>query len=172
MRPEALSEIAELCGVTVAEVRGAATFYDMLHVEPVGTYLVAVCTNIACMLGGALELLEHAESTLGVRAGGHDDRRCVHPARGRVPGRLRPHAVRAGQPPLRRRATPEDFDTLVEDLARRPALGRRFRGHGTLVRVRRSVGLQADRAVIKAERAVAARGPRTPRAAANGEKKA
>ena len=35
--PEALSEIGELCGVTAAEVRGTATFYDMLHVEPVGT---------------------------------------------------------------------------------------------------------------------------------------
>ena len=65
-----MSEIAELCGVTAAEVRGTATFYDMLHTEPVGTYVVAVCTNIACLLGGALELLEHAESTLGVRAGG------------------------------------------------------------------------------------------------------
>src|ERR1700681_3720735 len=59
LRPEAVSEIAELCGVTAAEVRGTATFYDMLYVEPVGRYVVAVCTNIACMLGGALELLEH-----------------------------------------------------------------------------------------------------------------
>ena len=70
LRPEAVSEIAELCGVTAAEVQGTATFYDMLHTEPVGTYVVSVCTNIACMLGGALELLEHAEETLGVRAGG------------------------------------------------------------------------------------------------------
>ena len=53
LRPEAMSEIAELCGVTAAEVKGTATFYDMLHTEPVGKYLVAVCTNIACMLGGA-----------------------------------------------------------------------------------------------------------------------
>ena len=70
LRPEAMEEIAELCGVTAAEVRGTATFYDMLHTEPVGTYVVSVCTNIACMLGGALELLEHAEASLGVRAGG------------------------------------------------------------------------------------------------------
>ena len=69
LTPGAVGDIAELCGVTAAEVQGTATFYDMLHTEPVGTYAVAVCTNIACMLGGALELLEHAESTLGVRAG-------------------------------------------------------------------------------------------------------
>ena len=53
LRPEAVEEIAELCGVTAAEVRGTATFYDMLHTEPVGTYVVSLCTNIACMLGGA-----------------------------------------------------------------------------------------------------------------------
>ncbi len=70
LRPEAISEIGELCGVTAAEVRGTATFYDMLHTEPVGRYVVSLCTNIACLLGGALELLEHAQSTLGVRAGG------------------------------------------------------------------------------------------------------
>ena len=74
--PEAMSEIAELCGVTAAEVRGTATFYDMLHTEPVGTYVVSVCTNIACLLGGALELLDHAESTLGVRAGGRRPTAC------------------------------------------------------------------------------------------------
>ncbi len=70
LRPEAMEEIAELVGVTAAEVRGTATFYDMLHTEPVGAHVVSVCTNIACLLGGAVELLEHAESSLGVRAGG------------------------------------------------------------------------------------------------------
>ena len=70
LTPEAMEEIAELVGVTPAEVRGTASFYDMLHTEPVGRYLVSVCTNIACLLGGAEELLEHAERRLGVRAGG------------------------------------------------------------------------------------------------------
>jgi len=55
LHPEAMEEIAELCKCSAAEVRGTATFYDMLHTEPVGTYALSVCTNIACMLGGALE---------------------------------------------------------------------------------------------------------------------
>jgi hypothetical protein len=42
----------------------------MFFTHPVGTYLVSVCTNIACLLNGGQELLEHAEETLGVRAGG------------------------------------------------------------------------------------------------------
>ena len=53
-------EIAELTGTTPAEVRGTASFYDLLHLEPVGTYVVGICTNIACLLAGGIELLEHA----------------------------------------------------------------------------------------------------------------
>ena len=50
LQPDAMEEIAELVGVTTAEVRGTATFYDMLHTEPVGRYVLAFCTNITCML--------------------------------------------------------------------------------------------------------------------------
>ena len=57
---EAMEEIGELCGVSSAEVYGTATFYDMLFTEPVGTHVIAICTNIACLLDGAYELFEHA----------------------------------------------------------------------------------------------------------------
>ena len=70
LTPEAMEDIAALVGVTPAEVLGTASFYDMLHTEPVGTHVVAVCTNIACLLGGAAELLEHAEASLGINTGG------------------------------------------------------------------------------------------------------
>ncbi len=67
---EAMAHLAELVGVTPAEVRGTCTFYEMFKLHPVGTYMVNVCTNIACQLLGGEELLEHAEKTLGVRPGG------------------------------------------------------------------------------------------------------
>ncbi len=70
LTPGAMEDVAALVGVTPAEVYGTATFYDMLHIVPVGTYLVSICTNIACLLDGAIELLEHAEHSLGVKAGG------------------------------------------------------------------------------------------------------
>ena len=66
---DAMQHIADLVGLTAAEVMGTATFYDMLFTEPVGRWLVSVCTNIACLLNGGYELLEHAEGKLGVRAG-------------------------------------------------------------------------------------------------------
>ena len=174
LTPEATSEIAELCGVTAAEVQGTATFYDMLHTEPVGTYAVAVCTNIACLLGGALELLEHAEATLGVRAGGTtpDGVFTLHEAEcladcDKTPCVQVNHRYVGAQ-------TPATFDVLVDDL-RAGRLSDTIPNHGTLVRVRRSVGLQADRDAVKAERAAvsqeqAARAATA--AAADGEKKA
>jgi NADH-quinone oxidoreductase subunit E len=67
---DAMVHIAELVGVTPAEVLGTCTFYEMFKREPVGRYLVTICTNISCMLLGADDLLEHAERALGVKAGG------------------------------------------------------------------------------------------------------
>ena len=173
LRPEAMAEIGELCGVTAAEVQGTASFYDMLHTEPVGRYVVAVCTNIACLLGGALELLEHAESTLGVRAGGTTpdgvftlhEAECLADCDKTVCVQVNHRYVGA--------QSPETFDTLVDDL-RAGRLDDTVPPHGTLVRVRRSVGLQADRAAVATERAREAEA-RTARAAAgagSGERKA
>jgi NADH-quinone oxidoreductase subunit E len=164
LRPEAMAEIAELVGVTAAEVRGTATFYDMLHTEPVGTYVVSVCTNIACLLGGATELLEHAESALGVRAGGTtpdgvftlEESECLADC-DRTPCVQVNHRYVGAQ-------TNESFDRLLGDL-RAGSLADTVPPHGTLIRVRRTVGLQADIKAVAAERAATARA-QTERASA------
>jgi NADH-quinone oxidoreductase E subunit len=173
LTPEAISEIGEICGVTAAEVKGTASFYDMLHTEPVGKYVVAVCTNIACLLGGALELLEHAESTLGVRAGGTTpdgvftlhEAECLADCDRTVCVQVNHRYVGA--------QSPGTFDALVDDL-RTGRLDETVPPHGTLVRVRRSVGLQADRAAIVAERAreAGAKAARATATAGAGENKA
>src|SRR3546814_746173 len=66
---DAMVHIAELVGVTPAEVVGTCSFYEMFKREPIGDYLVNVCTNIACMLMGGEELLHHLEDRLGIRSG-------------------------------------------------------------------------------------------------------
>ena len=168
LRPEAMEEIAELVGVTPAEVRGTATFYDMLHTEPVGTYLVSVCTNIACLLGGGLELLEHAEEHLGIRAGGTtpdgtvtlEEAECLADC-DRAPCVTVNHRYVGAQ-------SPQTFDRLIEDL-RAGRLSGDIPPHGTLVRVRRSGGLQADPARVEAERAAMAEAQAARAAAQGGE---
>ena len=165
LRPEAMAEIGDLCGVTAAEVQGTASFYDMLHLEPVGTYVLSVCTNIACLLDGALELLDHAESVLGVRAGGSTadgvftlhEAECLADCDKTVCVQVNHRYVGA--------QTPETFDALLDDL-RAGRLADTVPPHGTLVRVRRSTGLQADRAAVAAERSAMAEA-QAPRAAAS-----
>ena len=66
---DAMEQIAELVGITPAEVYGTASFYEMFKFHAVGTYVVGVCTNISCMLLGGEELLAHCEKSLGVRSG-------------------------------------------------------------------------------------------------------
>lgn len=66
----AMVHLAELVGVTPAEVIGTCTFYEMFKRQPVGRYVVNICTNIACQLLGAEDLLHHAEHRLGVKSGG------------------------------------------------------------------------------------------------------
>jgi NADH-quinone oxidoreductase subunit E len=67
--PEALREVAEALEVTPADAQAVASFYDMLHLEPVGRHLVEVCTNLSCALVGAQQVLEAFEEELGVAPG-------------------------------------------------------------------------------------------------------
>jgi NADH-quinone oxidoreductase subunit E len=140
---EAMVHVAELLDLTPAEVRGTATFYDMLFTEPVGKYLISICTNIACLLCGGYELLEHAEDTLEVASGGTtadgvftvEEVECI--------------ALCGNAPCLTVNwrffgdMTAEKFDRLVDDLAT-GQLDDTVPAHGTLCRVRRSVGLVAN----------------------------
>jgi NADH-quinone oxidoreductase E subunit len=152
LTPEAVAEIADIVGLTPAEVVGTASFYDMLHTEPVGRYLVTVCTNIACMLRGAYELLEHAEEHLGVRAGSTtadglftlEEAECLADC-GRAPVCQVNHRFFGD-------LTPESFDALVDDL-RAGRLADTVPPHGTLVRIRRQGGLRVDDDTIRTERA-------------------
>ena len=55
-------------GIPSSEVYGAATSYSELRTVRPGTYVVRVCTGLACRLAGALDLLSAAEAGLGVSA--------------------------------------------------------------------------------------------------------
>ena len=135
---DAMEHIAELIGVTPAEVLGTCSFYEMFKREPVGDYLVNVCTNISCMLLGGEELLHHLEGRLGIKPGSTtadgtftlEDVECI--------------AACTEAPCLQvnyryfHNVTLEDADTLIDDLRH----GRRAHEvpkHGTLARVRQQI---------------------------------
>jgi len=142
LTPEGMEHVAELLDLAPAEVLGTASFYDMFFTHPVGRHLVSVCTNVACMLSGGYELLEHAEESLGVRSGATtpdgeftlEEVECI--------------ALCGNAPCLTVNwrffgdVTPERFDGLMDDL-RAGRLADTVPPHGTLCRVRRAVGLTA-----------------------------
>jgi NADH-quinone oxidoreductase subunit E len=55
--PEGIRQAAAVMRVTPAYLESVASFYDLLHTEPVGSHKVAVCTNISCWMRGGDELL-------------------------------------------------------------------------------------------------------------------
>ena len=140
--PEAMEHIAELLDLTPAEVLGTCSFYEMFKREPVGRYVVNVCTNISCLLLGAEELLEHAQSTLGVKPGGTtadglftlEDAECLAAC-------TEAPCVQVNYR-YRNKVSPADFDRLVDDL-KAGRLADEVPPHGTTTRVRQRI--PADR---------------------------
>jgi NADH-quinone oxidoreductase subunit E len=62
LSPEAMDEIADLTGVTAAEVQGTCSFYTMFKRRPCGKLVVSVCTNVTCLVTGGPEILEQLEA--------------------------------------------------------------------------------------------------------------
>jgi NADH-quinone oxidoreductase subunit E len=140
---DAMAHIAELTGTTPVEVLGTCSFYEMFKREPVGRYLVNICTNISCQIMGGEELLHHAEETLGIKAGSTtpdglftiEDVECI--------------AACTEAPCLQvnyryfHKISNDEFDGVIDDLR----AGRRTEEippHGTLARIRQHI--PADRA--------------------------
>ncbi|MEA2686234.1 MAG: NADH-quinone oxidoreductase subunit [Actinomycetota bacterium] len=142
LTPDGMEHVAELLGLTPAEVYGTASFYDMFFTEPVGRHLVSVCTNLACLLNGGAELLEHAQANLGIAAGAttHDGEFTLE--------EVECIAFCGAAPCLAVNwrffgsISPDTFDQLMDDL-RSGRLADEVPPHGTLCRVRRTVGLMA-----------------------------
>jgi NADH-quinone oxidoreductase subunit E len=63
---EAMVEVAELLDLDPGYVEGVATFYSLLHLEPIGKHHFYVCTNLSCSLRGAYEICDHIKRRIGV----------------------------------------------------------------------------------------------------------
>ena len=66
---DAMAEVAELTGLTAAQVQSVASFYTMYKRDHVGRYLVSVCTSISCFLLGADDVLAAIEDASGTPDG-------------------------------------------------------------------------------------------------------
>ena len=133
---DAMAEIAELVGTSSAEVLGTCSFYEMFKRNPVGKYVINICTTMSCALLGAGELMEHAERRLGVRAGGttEDGMFTIEGAECQ--------AACTEAPCLqvnyrhRYRVTSDQFDSMIEELA---STSHDVPDHGVLSRIRQHI---------------------------------
>lgn len=66
---EGLEYVANLIGLSPAQVKEVASFYTMIFLKPVGKNVVWVCQNLSCNLRGCEEIIGHLEKKLGIQSG-------------------------------------------------------------------------------------------------------
>jgi NADH-quinone oxidoreductase subunit E len=116
LSPEALRECADALGTTPAFCEAVASFYDMLHLEPIGRHMVEVCTNVSCALVGAQQVVDAFSEELGIAPGETSED-------GKVTLRTIECAGGCGYAPVvvldhryREPTRPEDVRAIVEEL--------------------------------------------------------
>jgi len=66
---DGMRRVAEMTGLSSAQVQSVASFYTMYKRDGVGKYLVSVCTSISCMLLGGDDVLAAVADETGVSDG-------------------------------------------------------------------------------------------------------
>jgi NADH-quinone oxidoreductase subunit E len=147
---DAMKHIAELVGVTPAEVLGTASFYEMFKFEPVGKYVINICGTMSCALMGSEELLHHAEHRLGIKAGGTtaDGMFTIEHAECQAACTEAP-CLQVNYR-CRFRMTTAQLDALIDDLAA-GKLAEEIPAHGTLARVRQHIPTERSAGALPPE---------------------
>jgi NADH-quinone oxidoreductase E subunit len=66
---DSMAQVAQELELSAPYVRGVATFYTMYNKQPVGDYLIQVCTNVACNLCGGDEVMAAFLDATGTESG-------------------------------------------------------------------------------------------------------
>ena len=67
---ESLNAIAEMLGMSVAELDGIATFYNLIYRQPVGDKVILYCDSVSCWLMDGDVVCDKIKQKLGVDYGG------------------------------------------------------------------------------------------------------
>lgn len=65
----AMNEVATILDMPPARVYEVASFYTMYRHQPVGKYVVEICTTTPCMLRGCDKIVQACEHHLGIKMG-------------------------------------------------------------------------------------------------------
>ena len=67
---ESLRDLAALLQMSVDELDGVATFYNLIFRRPVGRHVILVCNSVTCWMLGADRVREQLSAASGAGAGG------------------------------------------------------------------------------------------------------
>src|SRR5690348_5459698 len=66
---ESLKDLAEFLGMSVEDLDGVATFYNLIFRRPVGRHVMMVCDSVSCWIMGYERVREHLSQRLGIKMG-------------------------------------------------------------------------------------------------------
>lgn len=66
---ESLRDLSELLGLSVADLDGVATFYNLVRRKPVGRHVVLICDSVSCWIMGCERVRDHLCGRLGTPLG-------------------------------------------------------------------------------------------------------
>lgn len=66
---EALRDIGELLDMSLADLDGVATFYNLLFRRPVGRHVIYLCDSVSCWIMGSEEHRKHLSDRLKIKPG-------------------------------------------------------------------------------------------------------
>jgi len=65
----AIRHVAELLGITRADVEDVVSYYTMFYTRPVGKFVINVCRTLSCAINGAERVTEELCGKLGITPG-------------------------------------------------------------------------------------------------------
>jgi NADH-quinone oxidoreductase subunit E len=66
---EGLADVADALQMTLTELEGVATFYNMIFRKPVGKHVILLCDSVSCWIMGYERLSNHLTRRLGIELG-------------------------------------------------------------------------------------------------------
>jgi len=67
--PPGVAYLAKRLALRITDIWEVATFYSMIHTEPIGKYHIQVCRTLSCKIMGAGKITEYCSQKLGIKLG-------------------------------------------------------------------------------------------------------
>ena len=115
----AIRHVAELLGITRADVEDVVSYYTMFYRKPVGKFVISVCRTLSCAVNGAGRVTDELCARLHVKLGDTDATGTFTVIETECLGACDRAPVLMINDAWQERQTPESVGTLLDDLRAR-----------------------------------------------------